>query len=251
MKPKILLLDIETAPNLGYTWGKWEQDVIEFAKDWYILCYCAKWLGQTKILSAKLPDFSEFKKDKTNDFYVVRELWKLFDEADIIIAHNGDQFDIKKSNARFVTHKLQPPSPYKTIDTKKIAKRYFKFDSNKLDELGRYLGLGRKLPHTGKALWLGCMNGDHASWKKMMEYNKQDVLLLQRIYLRLRAWEKNHPDTSAESLGITCKNCGSTHLQSRGYNIAKGTAYILRTQKFQCRNCGAWRQGTSVKVPFK
>ena len=131
-KAKILLFDIETAPNLGYVWGKWEQDVIEFDRQWYMLCFCAKWLGDKKVMTHALPDFSLYKKDPENDKELVKKLWELFNEADIIIAHNGDEFDIKKSNARFIYHGFTPNPHYKTIDTKKIAKKYFSFNENNL-----------------------------------------------------------------------------------------------------------------------
>lgn len=241
---KILLLDIETAPNLGYTWGKWEQDVIEFKEDWYILCFVAKWLDSKKLLIHKLPDFPRFRKNKTDDKMLVKELWKLMDEADVIIAHNGNSFDIKKANARFIAHGLKSPSPYKTIDTKLVAKKYFKFDSNKLDELGRYLRIGRKVHHEGFALWLKCMAGEKKAWKTMINYNIQDVLLLEKIYLKLRGWMTNHPNSNLfEDTNRNCPNCGSHKLQLRGRRRNLSGAY----QQYQCQECGGWSRSLLVE----
>src|ERR1041385_6213513 len=107
-KPKILLVDIETAPSLGYCWGKWQQNVIAFKEDWYILSVAFKWLGDKKIQTRLLCDYKSYKNNPQNDKFLVEELWKLFNEADIIIAHHGDGFDVKKSNARFVFHGLKP-----------------------------------------------------------------------------------------------------------------------------------------------
>lgn len=173
---KILLFDIETSPNLGYVWGKWEQDVVSFKEYWYIICFSYKWLNEKETHVVALPDFKTYKKDKTDDAELCKKLWELFNEADVIIAHNGDQFDIKKSNARFIKHHFDPPSFYKTIDTKKVAKKYFKFDSNKLDDLGDYFKIGRKLQTGGFNLWLGCLSNDKKSWNIMKEYNKQDTM---------------------------------------------------------------------------
>jgi hypothetical protein len=205
---KIAYLDIETAPNLGYVWGKWEQNVIEFEHHWYILSYAVKWNGGA-IQTRTLPDYPLFKKDKENDRDLVKDLHRVFDEADIIIAHNGDAFDIKKANARFIQHGLRPPSQYKTIDTLKVARKNFRFDSNKLDDLGQYLGVGRKLPHTGKHLWLGCIAGNLKSWRTMRDYNAQDVRLLERVFRRLEDWSPTV--VKLFSRGFKCHGCGRIH----------------------------------------
>lgn len=233
--PRILLFDLETAPSLGWVWAKWETNVIDFEQDWYLLCFAAKWLGG-KMETYALPDYRGYKKNPENDRQLVEALWKLFDEADILIAHNGDRFDIRKANARFAYYKLPPPSPYKTVDTLKVARRYFDFTSNKLDDLGHYLGYGRKLPHTGFHLWKGCMTGDKKSWDLMKRYNRRDVDLLEQIYLHFRPWVKTHANLGMYSGDIVCPKCGSKNLQRRGYSINLTTKY----QRFQCQNCGGW-----------
>lgn len=237
---KTLLFDIETSPNLAHIWGIWEQNAISVERDWFILSYAFKWLGEKKITARGLPDFGLYRKEPNNDRELVKSLWKLFDEADIIIAQNGDAFDIKKANARFVEHGLKPPSPYKTIDTKKVAKKYFKFDSNKLDELGRHLGVGRKI-HTDKELWLGCLRGDKKAWQKMLEYNKQDVILLEEVYLKLRGWITNPPQVADYG---QCPNCGEHHLQKKGKRRVRNGW----KQMYQCMACGAWSQGNLLKM---
>src|ERR1700733_5194536 len=185
---KIAFVDIETAPSLGYVWAKWETNVIDFKKDWYMLSYAVKWAHENRVIVRGLCDYPGYKSNVEDDSKLVTDLWKVFDEADILIAHNGDSFDILKANTRFILHKLPPPSPYKTIDTLKVARAAFKFDSNKLDDLGHYFGIGRKLPHTGFHLWMGCMKGDPASWKLMKRYNGHDVELLEKLYYLVRAW---------------------------------------------------------------
>jgi len=244
VKPKVLLFDVETAPSLGYVWEKYETNVLDFVNEWYLLCFAAKWLDG-KMMTYSLPDFDGYKPGSENDKKLVKRLWELFDEADILIAHNGDQFDIKKANARFAYYNLPPPSPYKTVDTLKVARRYFQFTSNKLDDLGNHLGYGRKLAHTGFHLWKGCMKGDPKSWKHMVEYNKRDVVLLEKIYLHFRPWVQGHPNISVlKELPNGCPNCGSHNVKRDGHSITKTGKY----QQYRCKDCFAWSRGTVNKI---
>lgn len=231
-KPKILVFDIETTPNLGYVWGKWQQDVIEYQTEWTMLCFAYKWLGERKVVAAGQNKFSEE--------ILVRRLHSLFEEADIVIAHNGNSFDVKMCNAKFIEYGLNPPSFYKSIDTKLVAKKYFRFNSNKLDDLGNILGLGRKIQTGGFQLWKGCMSGDKASWAKMLKYNIQDVVLLEKIYLKMRPWMDNHP---AINLLVdkpdACPKCGKGPLHKRG---TTKTTKVGIFQRYQCQSCGGWSQ---------
>ncbi len=223
---KVLLFDIESSPNLAYVWGKYQQDVIEFQSEWEMLSFSAKWLNGKSITLGR---------DTHSEKQLVTELHKLFNEADIIIGHNGDKFDIKKTNAKFLEFGLTPPSPYKTIDTLKIARRYFAFNSNRLGDLGQKLGLGKKVHTGGFQLWQGCMKNDPKSWYLMKKYNKQDVVLLEKIYLKFLPWIQNHP---ALEQGSGCPNCTSTNLQKRGYAVTRKHKY----QRYQCQDCSAWSQ---------
>lgn len=237
--PKVLIFDIETAPNLAYVWGKWEQNVIDYHSEWYMLCYAWKWLGESSVKAASLQDW-RCKDDRE----LVKSLWRLFDEADVVIAHNGDAFDVKKTQARFLFHGLKPPSPVVTVDTKKVARRYFNFNSNKLDDLGKTLGVGRKVKHSGFEVWLGCMRNDKKYWKEMIHYNKQDVTLLEKVYLKMLPWMKTHPNLaflSGKSEG--CPNCGSSKLKSYGIRRTKSSAY----RRLRCLKCSAFSR---VRVPL-
>lgn len=240
---KILLFDIETMANKAYVWGKYDQNVISFDAHWYLLTFAYKWLGEKRVHAYALPDFKTFKKDKTNDRELVVKLWELFNEAQVVIAHNGDAFDIKKAQALFVKHKLTPPKPFKSIDTKKVAKRYFRFDSNKLDDLGEYLGLGRKIETGGFDLWLDCaVNNVSSAWKKMVDYNKQDVALLEDVYLTLRPWMSDHPNHNVYNDTVDqCPTCGG-ELKEMGYLPTRTSKHQL----FQCNECGAWSKKTLV-----
>jgi hypothetical protein len=241
--PRILLLDIETAPSLGWVWSLYETNVLKTVQDWYILSFACKWLDKLDISSWYLPDFRGYNPKKPNDFLLCRVLWRYFDEADVIVAHNGDQFDLTKSNARFITHGFKPPRPYKTIDTLKIARKHFSFSSNKLDDLGQYLGLGAKLPTGGFGLWEACMKGDLKAWEKMREYNIQDVRLLEQVYLKLRPWATGHPNLSAYSGDHVCPTCSSSKIQRRGFTVAR----VQVRQRFHCQSCGSWFSGKIIK----
>jgi len=230
---KILLFDIETSPNVAYTWGKWEQDVIEFKEEWYMLCFAYKWLGEKHTHVVSLRQFPRYKKEPKNDIEVVKKLHQLFEEADVIVAHNGNSFDVKMSQTKFMLHKLPVPKPFKTVDTKLVAKRHGRFMSNALDDLGNNLGLGRKVKHPGFAMWLGCMSGDSKSWDMMEKYNKQDVALLEKVYLELRGYMTNHPKSFS---GKPCEVCEGTNVQRRGFLRTKSRIY----QRLVCTDCGTW-----------
>lgn len=212
MKPKILFYDIETEPNLAYVWGKYDQNVIAYKKEWEMLSFAYKWQGDKTVKCVSRNQF----KDK-DDKAVVKELWKLFKEADIVVAHNNDAFDQKKTQARFIYHGFEPPKFLNSVDTKKIAKRHFMFNSNSLNDLGTYLKLGTKLHTGGFDLWLGCMSGDSKAWKKMREYNKQDVVLLEKVYNKFLPWCDNHPNLALTKQknkeDILCPACTSDKTQ--------------------------------------
>lgn len=217
--------------NKAFVWGKYEQDVIAYIQEGYMLSWTAKWLDGKTIVRA-LNEYPKYKPYSTDDTALVTELYELFNEADILIAHNGDRFDIKKSNTRFIVHGLTPPDSYKTVDTLKIARRHFAFNSNKLDDLGAFLGLGRKVKHPGFEMWLGCESGDEKSWNLMKKYNRQDVLLLESIYKKLLPWIESHP--TPKDKFEDCPNCQSTEYIKKGTDWTRGEKY----QRVKCKKCG-------------
>ena len=233
---KIICLDIETAPILAYAWSFYDTNLIEEVEPWYILCVSWKELGSDKVHNISLRDFSGYKHNKKSDKALCNEVHKLLSEYDIIVAHNGDAFDIKKLNARFAYHGLTPPAPYKTVDTLKIARQSFNTGNNKLKYLGGYFKLGAKLDPGGFELWKGCMVGDNKSWNKMISYCNQDVRVLESLYLKIRPWVKNHPYIG-EDRG-SCPVCGSKNSQSRGMEKRTGGKLLRR---LKCSDCGKYR----------
>lgn len=244
-KARILLWDCETMPNIAAVWGKYEQDVLWYESESYMFCFAYKWFGEARTHVVGLPDFKGYYKSPRNDKPLIEALYALFEQADIIIAHNGDSFDQKVANGRFLIHGLTPPAPYKQVDTLKISRRNFKLNSNKLDDLGRVLGVGRKQPTGGVELWHDVYNHDKKAIKKMLSYNIQDVKLLERVYLKLRPWATGHPSLSLiENRINACPTCASGPVVRCGLYFTK----VNKVVNYRCNNCGAYaKQRMSIK----
>lgn len=237
--PKVLLFDIETAPMLGYVWSIWEQNISldQLHKDWHILSWSAKWLDDKpdQIMYADQRD----AKDVQNDKKLLKGIWKLLDEADVVITQNGKSFDHKKLNARFILHGMRPPSSYRHIDTMIIAKKHFAFTSNKLAYLSEKLCIKyKKLEHKkfpGFSMWLECIAGNKAAWREMEKYNKHDVLALEELYYKLIPWDNtiNFNIYSADT-ELECQ-CGNTTFKKNGFAYTSSGKY----QRFTCTKCGS------------
>jgi len=238
MNTKILLFDIETAPHLAWVWKLYDTNVINVEEYGYMLSFAYKWYGDKKVKAFSLPDFKGYKKNKKDDKQLCLKLWELFNQADIVIGHNGVAFDVKTAQGRFFIHGLKPPIPFKQVDTLKEARKNFKLPSNKLDDIVRMLEFGRKVPHEGFDMWKGCMNGDKKYWKKMVKYNIHDVKLLNDVYEEMRPWVNNHPNLNVlNGTEDKCPRC-SGNVQKRGFAITRTTKH----QRLQCQKCGGWSQ---------
>lgn len=240
----ILIVDLETAPRLAYVWGFWNTNVglNQTLSSTYIMSYSAKWLGDDGVV------YNETRNE--DDKQLCQELAVLFDTADMVIAHNGNKFDIPIVRARCVLHGIKPWSPVKQIDTLKVAKREFRFDRNSLAYLAEYLGVEAKEEHKnfpGFELWSECIRGNPEAWKEMRKYNIQDVETLEQVYLKLRPWMTNHPNIGVlqEDNKPLCGKCGSSHLQRRGYT----TTNVGKYQRFQCMGCGGWMRTRFTEYP--
>lgn len=198
------------------------------------LCWSAKWVGEDDIYFDSV--------HRNSEEGMVENIWKMLDEADVVLHYNGTKFDLPTLNKEFVSLGLPPPSPYKQIDLLKTCRRQFKLASNKLDYVAQFLGLGKKTQHKGHELWLGCMNGDNASWKIMEEYNINDVVLLEALYHRLLPWIKNHPNWSVFTGNLVCPTCNGKHYHSRGTAVTGAGVYT----RYQCQapTCGQWFRST-------
>lgn len=246
--PRVLFIDIETSPIIGYAWGAYEQNLLKILQQSHIICVAWKWLGDRDVTVKALPDFPGYKAGELDDYKLVKLVHDVLDEADVVIAHNGDKFDVKKLNARFVFHKLNAPSFYQTVDTLKVAKKHFRFDSNTLNNIGGYLLEGEKINTGGFDLWEDCMAGNAAAWTKMKRYNVRDIELLERVYIRLRPFMSAHPNLNVIAdpahKGISCPVCLSLDLMKRGFSQTR----TGRRQRYQCNNCYSWSSGAFTKA---
>ena len=245
--PKILVFDIETAPMTVFVWGLYKQRINHenIITDWFKLSWSAKWLHEDDIMSNVLT--SEEAKNN-DDKRITKSLWKLLDECDIVIAHNAKSFDIRRVNSRFMLHGLKPPSPYNVIDTLKESQKIAAHASHRLDYLGQLVRRKGKM-ETDYGLWKRCYNGDPEALFYMEKYNKEDVLLLEEVYLFMRPWMKTHPNIALYMFANEprCTKCGSKSLHEEG---ASPTATgLYRT--YRCNDCGGFSKERKTMVPLK
>jgi DNA polymerase elongation subunit (family B) len=244
---KVLSIDIETAPMIGYLWSLWsEPRSTEFVeRDWYIISYAYKWLGNDEVYGKSLRQctrYGAYSVGTEDDRELIEDLWKLFSEADIVVAHNGDKFDIKKIKTQMLIHMMRPPTPFRTVDTLKICKREFAFTSNRLDYIAERLLGERKLDTGGFDLWKKCLHGDEDAWQHMLDYNIRDVDILERVYLRVRAWDRSHPNVAimTDIEEPACTVCASTDLRPVDKKTATNVSLF---HTYECGNCGHKMRG--------
>lgn len=229
---KILVLDIETAPNLAYVWGLWNQNIpISFiVKPTYMLSWAAKWVGKKHV---------EYRDVRDKDFLIT--IWKLIDEADAIITYNGVSFDMKHLNREFMVANMSPPFPAQPIDLLSTMRRRFKFPSNRLDYVAKIL-LGEEKVKTDISLWFGCMNGVVKSWNLMRRYNKHDVVLTEKVYQHIKPWILGHPNHGLyvkNQEAPICRSCGSDKVIGKGWQPTTVSGY----QRYRCMDCGVPLRG--------
>lgn len=230
---KILTIDIETSPALAFVWGTQKVYISpgQIVEPTRMLCFAAKWYGKPGIIyRSEHHDGAEAMLDK---------LWELLDEADAVVHYNGTSFDIPHINREFLLAGIGPPAPFAEIDLWRTVRSRFRFMSNKLDSVAQALEIGGKAAHEGFGLWVKCLDGDEAAWRRMKRYNIQDVRLTESLYTELRPWIKGHPSMNLVSgVSHACPTCGSVSLAKRGVARTKITTY----QRYQCNVCGSYSQ---------
>lgn len=229
----VLTIDLETVPHLGYFWDRWKQDInmIQIKELKKVCCFAAKWLGKPEVMY-----YSDFHDGHDE---MVRQAYRLLDEADMLVTYNGKAFDVPHLETEMIMQDTKMvPSPYQHVDLYQVVKRRFKFASNKLNDVSTSLNIGQKVQHSGFQLWIDCMNGDIEAWSKMREYNKQDVVLTEELYTTILPWIRTHPNVNLfddeEIEG--CTRCGSMNFQQRGTYENTFASY----QRFSCNDCGGW-----------
>ncbi|NBW18275.1 MAG: hypothetical protein EBR82_60910 [Caulobacteraceae bacterium] len=226
---KGLVLDLETSYILAHTFSLYPDSISHnnIVEDWRIHCAAWKWVGQKKVYTAT-------EKDR-DDFGVVAKVAEAIKKADYLIIHNGIKFDMKKLNARIIYHRLPPIPALPVVDTLREARACAAFTSNRLDYIGEYLNVGRKL-HNSPGLWTKAFNGDRKSLREMSLYNVQDVLLLEDVYNEIRPYMKKHPNVALIDGSDGCPSCGSPYYEKRGFVHSRTTT----KQRYKCNSCGTW-----------
>lgn len=227
---KALLIDIETAPNLAWVWGMYQQNVSpgQLEKPKEILCFATEWLD-----APYQPQF--FAEWNVGRQGMALAIWRLLDEADAVITYNGDRFDIPHLKALMLTEGLAPPSPFASIDLYKTMKQ-FELPFRKLGYVTELLGLDSKSETGGFKLWTEVMQGNEPARATMQAYNENDVTIMRDLYYRLLPWVKNHPNLNLFG-GDGCPRCGQAgKLERRGFR----TTGVGRYQRYRCTACGAW-----------
>lgn len=243
-KPKVLFWDIETSLQPVAVFQLSHNDWIDpsaILQERYIICASWQWEGEDRVSSVSvLDDRKRYAKNPHDDYVVVKKLHEVLSEADVLVHHNGDSFDLKYAATRMLIHGFPTLPPIQTIDTCKIARSRLMFNSNKLDYIGRVLGVGKKLKTTPK-LWLKILNGDSKAVRDMIVYNKQDVTLLRRVFEKLQPYVPTH--INRELFGqVGCPRCGSNKIQSRGVHRIVAKTY----RRWQCQACFGWFRTTKA-----
>jgi DNA polymerase elongation subunit (family B) len=232
---KILALDIETAPNLVYTWGLRDQNIglNQIVEPGRVLCVAAQYVGEKRVHF-----YSEWGD---GDYGMAEEIHRLIDEADVLLHYNGDRFDLPWLRNLFLECDLGPTAPIPSIDLYKVVRSQFRFPSNKLAYVAEALGIGSKEDTGGFDLWPAVMGGDRKAQRKMERYCKQDTRLLPPLYERLLPWIPRHPNTLLFDGATTgCPACGASGgQQKRGLVRTQVSAF----QQYQCQPCGRYYRG--------
>jgi DNA polymerase III epsilon subunit-like protein len=234
MNNRVLIFDIETAPMLAYIWRAKTEYVNPGAitHEVFLLSWAAKWEGARKIHGDVLAPEEALAQD---DGRIVQSLADMIREADVVVAHFGNFFDIPMLNNRLLLLDQEPLGPVRSIDTKALAARSFRLASNKLDYIAQALGIGSKIK-TDFDLWVDCYHGDARALAKMYRYNRKDVTLLEEVYGRLKPYVKGLPrlvDAEYQDERV-CPSCGADALTKRGLYRTNASTF----QKWVCGECG-------------
>lgn len=249
---KALLWDVETAPMVGAIWSLRPKDFIphqNILRDWFIICGAWKWLDGKRVYSTAC-DPADIRayfcgEGPPPDRLVVERLREAVEQADFIIAHNGDGFDLRKLNARIIHYGLPALPSVRTVDTLKEARKVAAFSSNRLDFLAKTLTDGGKL-QTEPGLWLRVLRGQRNALNEMLRYNRRDVTELEDVYRYLLPYMKAHPNVTVgdPTIGLLkkCPKCSSTNLQRRGKQKTQTQVY----DRYHCQDCGSWSRASRI-----
>lgn len=231
---KRLLIDIETSPNICLSWRtgyKIDLQPESIIQERAIICICYKWEGKPKIHSLKW--------NNGDDKQLLQEFAKVAAEADEIVGHNGDHFDLPWIRTRSLFHNIPLIQDIKSLDTFQTAKSKYYFNSNKLDYIAQYLGLGKKIATGGLQSWKDIMGGNTKALNRMVKYCQNDVLLLEKVFqkLKVQANCKTHVAVLQGGLRSDCPECASVNVNR--HKIRPTRAGYVQIQ-LHCQDCSRY-----------
>lgn len=251
-EPRILSFDLEVSPAIGFFYPPtWETNILKVQERQKLMSFAYQWVEPdgkvSKPKSLCLADMDTYGVDPKDDALLTAELHKIMDQADAYITQNGDNFDVKMANYFFLMNNIGPVREAKSIDTKKIAKRYFRFNNNTLDNLARELGFEGKTKVKHSDIWEDCfLLGDKKMWKQLCKYNENDVVQTTQIYLKMRPFMRNHPNLARiAGLEYACPTCLSTEYSKSGFRYTG----VSKFQRYDCIKCGrGFTERTAIKM---
>lgn len=238
-KSKILILDIETRPALAYVWRLFDENVglDQLVEPSSILSVGWKWLGKAKFEYADVwPVRSAIKRRK-----MLRKIHKAMSQADAVVTFNGNRFDLPKLRGEFLQAGFAPLHKIASVDVIETTKQ-MGYTSNKLAHVAPLLGCDDKTDTGGFKLWREYMDGSRAARASMRSYNKQDVLVLEQLYKRVRPYIRTHVHIGAEA--EDCPNCGSTDVSVEKTRRTR----VMAIDQIRCHNCGACSEGKRRRI---
>ena len=236
-KPKLLHYDLECTLSKSYHFGQYKQNlsVKQQVQEGHLLSHAWAW-GDEPVVGSVLTREEVLNHDPER---LVLEAWSLLDNADIVVAHYGKKFDIPKLNGYFLKYGLQPPSPYKVVDTKEISSKKFLLPFNSLEYLAKALGVQQKIDNSGIQLWIDCDQGKQEALDEMLAYNIGDVEALRDVYYRLISWDNNGVNMALynDEHEALCTHCGSNNIVPLDgkYTYTANRKYSL----YRCNSCKA------------
>jgi len=231
-KLKRLFFDIETSYYLVPTFNFWKVNINpdHILREKKIICICYKWQYEDTVHTLVWDK-------RQDDTKLIKDFINIIKDADEIIAHNGDRFDMKELRTRAIlTDNLMFPV-YRTLDTLKKSKQYFKFASNRLDYIGKVLNVGRKLEHEGMQMWIDiCEHKSKEALDKMLSYCQQDVILLEDVYHTLSPYIYHNTNFAVLTGNPKwyCPECASKNVQ---LSHTDATAMGIIRRHMKCNDC--------------
>lgn len=228
---KVLFWDLEVAPLLAWMWSL-SQDRVDpghVVQEAFLLGWGAQWRGSSVVHSAVLTPEEALAQD---DSRVVGEIADLVREADMVVAHNGQRYDLRVLSARVLALGLEPLGPVQMLDTYLLAKRDFRLASLSLGHLAKVLGAPAKqsLPFSE---WAKAYRGDYVALRKIRQYVRQDVRTLAAVFEAMLPHYRSLPRLRD---GNGCPYCGSMDLKKRGVRRTAAATW----QRYQCGSCGRY-----------